>query len=140
MEVCESHFMGERALIASIINNAIKDALGYKRPKPPEYYITHVMKRREIKKCLRALEILSKLTNHHFRRVKQLKMVILIKLAKIKKIVVTKEAERLSWNARIFINKENKLFKFYVGLLDIDPTALSEKIIKTIRKHDGLLD
>lgn len=139
MEVSETLFMGDRALVSATLNNAIKDALGFKRPKPPEFQITHVMKRREIKKCLKALQILCHLSNNNFRRAKALKIIVLAKLAKANAIVVTKESERLAWDARTFIDKDNKIFKFYAGLLDIDSTALAEKVIKLIRKHDGLL-
>jgi hypothetical protein len=139
MDLAELNFMGERGLISAIINSAIKDAVGYKRPRPPELQVSKVKKRKLIyfyNSILGYFENLGRLDSFHTKLIKSIQKHI----KRIKRLKISNSFEKHAWEARGFFKENNKLLKFYCGLLDIDVIALIENVFKHIRKKEGLLE
>lgn len=137
---------GCRSLIASILNQAIRDALSYKRPRTPLRRITK-FKRNKYLSLLIALsphlviefrkKYLLSATNH-------ISSSLLLYIAKVYSHILDIASkkpetadEKFSWEARNFISDKNKLFVHYCTLLDIEPAYLEQKVHAYIFKFDN---
>jgi hypothetical protein len=105
----------EKLLITAIIEQAISDALAFKRPREFVQVNEDVFKPVDKKK----------------RRKKPPIMILKRDRDRYKKEVA-------SWDARRFICKTNKVFQTYSHLLGFDPDWMVEKIWKRIIYHDNL--
>lgn len=130
---------GEKAFIASIINQAIMDAMKYRNPKvylKNKQYTKLINLNKKIKETL-----MSRFFKKKFNRNDMDFMLLCIKVIDFNNRCLLLRNAQLALEARSFIDKNNKLFSFYASIVDVDPESLSEACHKYFKKYDaGLVD
>jgi hypothetical protein len=130
----------DKRLIASIINQAIVDGEKIKRPKSLKIVSKKLKKLSINKRILRRsliliMNFICENLIEFYLKIEFLN--IIVKLIKHNESMKNKyENHFLTIEARLFFNKENKLFCFYCYLLDIDPVYLAEKSKKYFSLYD----
>lgn len=135
----EEHLRGDRALIAAILNQAITDAYAYKRPLPPELRKNRLKKYNKKKLAITYFVGMLMLEHpflfDHWNILFLVDFMVIYKKKLLNKLSTRKE--ELAWDARKFIDPENKLFTKYCDLIDIDAHYMANKCHKEFYKFDN---
>lgn len=132
-----SEISGCKALVASIINQAISDCLLYKHPRNPKLRPQKGSKHIKLIVLVdRCVEIVS---NYYLYSNQYISFCIdfLLKYIKNASKKMTCINEELSYDARDFISHTNKLFYLYFSYIDIDPIYFETKFKKELIKYDN---